>query len=139
MIRKKLRALIETLRQPSWFPDDWYAEVTSQSGHCAVIGIGLGLLAVLIVPPLWTPPAVFLVYTVIWEFSVQSGRPDGVYRRRANWRDSLKDAANVACGAGLVAVGATAADDFWFFWLSFAGVWATWMLGNIITTWRRLP
>lgn len=48
-------------------------------------------------------------------------------------------AGHVACGASMVAVGAMVADDFWFFWLSFAGVWAAWMLGNIITTWRRLP
>jgi hypothetical protein len=133
MIRKKLQALIDTLRQPSWFPGDWYAEVTSQSGHAAIIGIAMGLLAVLILPPVWTPPAVFLAYSLIWEVSVQSGQPG------ANWRDSLKDAVNVACGAGLVAVGALMASDFRFYWLSFAATWAAWMLGNIITTWRRLP
>lgn len=133
MIREKLLAMLDSLRQPSGFPDDWYAEVTSQAGHAAIIGVALGLLAILFLPPVWAPPAAFIVYLLIWEFSVQASAPGG------DWRDSLKDAVNVMCGAGLVAVGAMMAADFWFFWRSFAAAWAAWMLGNLITTWRRLP
>lgn len=98
------------LRIPSSFPDDWYGELTNQSGHHALIGIPFALALLPFFPVVWVPVAVALIYAVIWEIIAQHG---------ADWKDSLTDTACVMAGASLLCGP--------FFFLPPALFWPVWV------------
>ncbi|AZB65045.1 hypothetical protein EBL87_15330 [Cereibacter sphaeroides] len=111
------------LLEPDAQPHQPYAWLTNQAAHSAVVGLPLGLLALgLSIPPEAVPPAVALIYLIVWERLIQRG-PD--------LRDSLTDTAHVAAGATLI----TAALS-WGYWptVGVLAVWATMLAAGI---WRR--
>lgn len=118
-----------------WYPEDYqcdpYGHLTNQAGHGAV-GIGLALIALLALPPVWAWVAVVLVYLIGWEVVVQSSIKDGDLAPSWDWRDSLDDTSNVGGGAAVI-VGALG----WGYWAAVAG-FAIWGAALAISTWRRM-
>lgn len=107
-----------TLLKANDFARDWYGYATNQAGHAAIIGGGLALLALTVLPALWVPPLVALAYGVIWEWAIQRGRM---------WWDSLEDTAHVMAGAAPPAAAVYGAADFWFMWATLAACYGAWV------------
>ena len=91
-------------------PDDFrnnpYGHLTNQSGH-AMVGIGMGLLAYPLLPPVAAWLAVVVVYFVAWEVIIGSSIKDGDIAPSWDWRDSIDDTSNVGGGAAVL-IGALA-------------------------------
>lgn len=108
------------------FRGDPYGYVCNQAGHAAIVGFGLALLALTILPALWVPPLVALAYGVIWERMIQRGNL---------WADSLEDTAHVMVGSAAPATAVFYATDFWACWLTLAvcfGGWAAVLAVGIV-------
>lgn len=119
-----------------WRPDDYqrdaYGHLTNQGSHGGLVGGGLALLALAVLPPGWAWLAVVAVYFVGWEVVVQSSIRDGDLAPSWDWRDSLDDTSNVGGGAAVI-VGALG----WGYWAAVAG-FAIWGAALAISTWRRM-
>lgn len=117
-------------------PDDFhanpYGHLTNQGAHGGLVGVGLGLLAYVLLPPVWAWVVVTLVYFVGWEVIVGSSIHDGDLAPSWDWRDSIDDTANVAGGAGVL-IGALA----WGYWAAL-GAFVVWGASLALSTWRRL-
>ena len=117
-------------------PDDFsgnpYGHLTNQGAHGGLVGVGMGLLAVAVLPPVWAWLAVVLVYFVCWEVVVQSSIKDGDLYPSWDWRDSVDDTANVAGGAAVL-IGALG----WGYWAAVGG-FVVWAASLALSTWRRM-
>lgn len=113
---------------PDAFETDWYGYVTNQAGHAFVIGTGLALVALVMVPGVWAIPLVAAVYFVGWEVLIQRGNL---------WADSLEDAAFVAAGAAPVSAAMWYADDVRAAWLTVAACYMVSMAALLIGAVRR--
>lgn len=101
------------------FARDPYGYATNQGSHMSVVGVTLGWLALYLLPAVWAPVAVALVYGVGWEVIKQRGR---------KWADSLEDTAHVAVGASVLAG--------CFYYLPPAAVWPAWVtVGLCLAAW----
>ena len=106
-------------------PEDqrnWYAWLTVQAGHSVLVGVPMGLALMPFLGPYISPVAVFVVYLLAWEFSVQ--------RLGAGLADALQDSACVMAGASIIcgyAVG------YWTAW----GALAAWAVFLAIGVYRR--
>ena len=124
-------------------PDDFrnnpYGHLTNQGSHGGLVGVGLVLLALLILPPLAAWFAAVIAYFVVWEFLVGSSIADGDLAPSWDWRDSIDDTSNVAGGAAVVASAFWWIDPaaFWPAWGHAAACFAIWAGALAFSTWRR--
>ena len=117
---------------PESFEYDAYGHLTNQGAHGGLVGVGLGLLAFPIMPPVIAWLAVVLTYFAVWEVVIGSSIKDGDLAPSWDWRDSIDDTSNVAGGAGVL-IGALA----WGYWAAL-GAFAVWALALAVSTWRRM-
>lgn len=117
---------------PDDYADDAYGHLTNQGAHGGLVGAGLALLALLMLPPVAAWIAAVLVYFVGWEIVVQSSIKDGDLAPSWDWRDSIDDTSNVAGGAAVVICALT-----WGYWAAVAA-FAIWAGALAYSTWRRL-
>lgn len=117
---------------PDDFNRDPYGHLTNQGAHGGLVGAGLALLALLILPPVAAWFAVVIAYFVVWEFLVGSIIAESDLAPSWDWRDSIDDTSNVAGGAGVV-IGALA----WGYWAAVAA-FAIWAGALALSTWRRM-
>ena len=119
-----------------WQPDDYqrdaYGHLTNQGSHGGLVGGGMALLALAVLPPVWAWLAVVAVYFIGWEVVVQSSIKDGDLAPSWDWRDSLDDTSNVGGGAAVL-IGALG----WGYWAAVAG-FAIWGAALAFSTWRRM-
>ena len=124
---------------PDDFSNDPYGHLTNQGAHGGLVGAGLVLPALLILPPVAAWFAAVIVYFVVWEFIVGSSIRDGDMAPSWDWRDSIDDTSNVAGGAGVLS------GAFWWIdpavflqaWGTSAACFAIWAGALALSTWRR--
>ena len=117
---------------PDSFIGNPYGHLTNQGAHGGLVGVGMGLIAVAVLPPVWAWLAVVMVYFIGWEIVVQSSIKDGDLSPSWDWRDSVDDTANVAGGAAVL-IGALG----WGYWAALGG-FAVWAASLALSTWRRM-
>lgn len=104
---------------PDDFRNNWYGFLTNQAGHSVLVGLPMGLALMPFVGPYIAPLVVFVVYLLVWEFSIQ--------RIGAGLADALQDSACVMAGASIIcgyAVG------YWTAWGALA-VWAVFLAWGV--------
>lgn len=126
-----------------WNPDDYqnnpYGHLTNQGAHGGLVGAGLALLALAILPPVAAWVAAWLAYLVGWEIVVQSSIKDGDLAPSWDWRDSIDDTSNVAGGAGtaIVPFMFISSEAFWTAWAGTVAAFLIWGGALALSTWRR--
>jgi hypothetical protein len=116
---------------PDSFKRDPYGHLTNQGAHGGLVGVGLALLALPILPPVAAWFAVVLGYFVIWEVVIGARIKEGDLAPSWDWRDSIDDTGNVAGGAAVL-IGALA----WGYWAAL-GAFLVWGASLALSTWRR--
>lgn len=124
---------ITALRQlfPAERMRDWYSHVTNQGAHGGVVGTGLALVALTVLPAVAAWVVATLAYLTLWEIDGDAW----------DWADSLDDAAHVAAGAGIICGLAYYLPDsvFWQAWATASLAWSGWAVALAYGAWRRMP
>lgn len=116
--------------------DDWYQHLTNQGAHGGIVGVGMALALLPLLPPVAAWFAVVGLY-LLYEAVIQSGLDDD-FDLTWDWRDSLDDTANVAGGAAGPVLAFWHIADFWAAWPWVAGAYLLWLASLGYAVWRRV-
>jgi hypothetical protein len=122
--------------RPDNFLRDWYGHVTNQGSHGGLVGIGLALPWLALLPPVlaWLAVVVcYAAYEVVahWYF-------DDAGNVAWDWPDSLDDTSNVAGGAAVICAAFLYVSPFWPAWWASVGAFAIWAGFLALSTLRRM-